>query len=121
MGPATGRVSASVPPPLVDIASRVEVRVRALLEAERERWTTVDDALGPPFDALIEVVLAGGKRLRPALCHWASVAAGGDPDVPRLTDAQAAVELRHNMPLIHAAVMDGSSRRLGVDAIHIAF
>ena len=58
-----------------------------LLDHEIERWRAVDAALEEPLGALRDLVLAGGKRLRPAFCHWAFVGAGGSPDDRRVVDA----------------------------------
>jgi geranylgeranyl diphosphate synthase, type I len=109
------------PSSLLSIASPVEARLEALLDAERARWAVVDPDLVPPLDTLAELLLAGGKRLRPAFCHWAYVGAGGDPDDPQLVDAGAALELLHVMALFHDDVIDGSDRRRGVDTAHRRF
>ncbi len=113
--------TAAPPPSLLRIAASVEDRIRTLLQEETARWSEVDPGLVEPFDALGRLVLSGGKRLRPAFCHWAFVGAGGDPDDPAAVDAGAALELLHTFALIHDDVMDGSSTRRGVDAIHIQF
>jgi geranylgeranyl diphosphate synthase type I len=106
---------------LSEIAARVESRIEALLAAETQRWQQVDDSLAAPLDSLRALVLAGGKRLRPAFAHWAFVGAGGDPDDPAITDAGAALELLHTFALIHDDIMDGSTTRRGLDAVHVHF
>jgi geranylgeranyl diphosphate synthase type I len=65
------------------------------------------------------LVLAGGKRLRPAFCHWGFVGAGGNPDDQRVIDAGAAFELMHAFALFHDDVMDGSATRRGEPTTHI--
>lgn len=92
-----------------------------LLDAEIERWRAVDPALGEPLVALRALVLAGGKRLRPAFCHWAFVGAGGAPESEAAVDAGAALELLHTFALVHDDVMDGSDRRRGLPSIHTQF
>ena len=111
----------TVPSSLLAIAKPVEERLQALLDAERARWRAVDPELVPPLDVLAELILARGKRLRPAFCHWAFVGAGGDAGDPLLVDAGAALELLHGMALVHDDVMDGSDRRRGVDTAHRTF
>lgn len=112
---------AAMPADLAGIASRVEARLQRLLDAERARWSDLDPQLAAPLDSLADLVLAGGKRLRPAFCHWGFVAAGGDPTDPRVVDAGAAFELLQGFALIHDDVMDGSATRRGGPAVHRQF
>ena len=113
--------TADAPPSLGAIATRVEGRIRVVLDEELERWAAVDAELIEPFEALRELVLAGGKRLRPAFCHWAFVGAGGDPTDRMVVDAGAALELLHTFALIHDDIMDGSPTRRAMDTIHVQF
>lgn len=110
-----------VPVELSTIAAPVEARLRSLLDEEHVRWIAVDADLGEPLDVLRAFVLAGGKRIRPAFCHWAFVGAGGDPDDPRVVDAGAAFELLHAFALVHDDVMDGSSMRRNEPTVHMTF
>ena len=95
------------------MAPAVEARIGALLDVEAARWGLVDPELIPPIEALRRFVLDGGKRLRPAFCHWAFVGAGGDPADPAVVDAGAALELLHAFALLHDDVMDGSAAAPG--------
>ena len=99
----------------------MEARIDALLETEATRWGAVDPELVPPIEALRRFVLDGGKRLRPAFCHWAFVGAGGDPADHAVVDAGAALELLHAFALLHDDVMDGSRLRRGRKTVHIDF
>jgi geranylgeranyl diphosphate synthase type I len=113
--------TSDVPGGLFEIAKRVEARIDEVLSAEVDRWSAVDPDLHAPLTALRSLVLAGGKRLRPAFCHWAFVGAGGDPDAAVVIDAGAALELLHTFALIHDDIMDGSVTRRGLDATHVLF
>ena len=73
------------------------------------------------METLTRFVLGGGKRLRPAFCHWAYVGAGGGADDPAVIDTGAAFELLHAFALVHDDVMDGSATRRGERTVHIAF
>jgi geranylgeranyl diphosphate synthase type I len=115
------RVVAPAPPPsLASVGAAVERRVHGLLDAEIDRWTRVDPTLADPLHALQELVGAGGKRLRPAFCHWAYVGAGGDPGDPRIVDIGAALELLHTFALVHDDIMDNAHLRRGAAAVHAA-
>ncbi|HEY7134984.1 MAG TPA: polyprenyl synthetase family protein [Acidimicrobiia bacterium] len=118
--PANGP-AAEAPPILLAVDERVEARIATLLAREIEQWSEVDPALREPVLALRELVDAGGKRLRPAFCHWAYLGAGGDPAATMIDDAGAALELLHTFALVHDDVMDGSDRRRGLASIHRAF
>jgi geranylgeranyl diphosphate synthase type I len=115
---AVTRRPIAVPPSLAEVGGRAETRVLGLLDAEIARWQTVDPLLEEPLVALRDLVLAGGKRLRPAFCHWAYVGAGGAATDDAVVDAGAALELLHTFALVHDDVMDGSDLRRGLPAIH---
>ena len=106
---------------LAEIGGRVSDRISTYLTSERSRWTAIDPELGPPLDALRDLVMAGGKRLRPAFCYWAFVGGGGDPDDPVVVDGGAALEMLHTFALIHDDIMDDADTRRGVPAVHTRF
>jgi len=103
------------------VGARAASRIVTLLDAETRRWADVDPELAAPILALRDLVAAGGKRLRPAFCHWAYVGAGGQPDDRAVVDAGAALELLHTFALVHDDVMDGSHLRRGRPAVHRTF
>ncbi|HUQ63429.1 MAG TPA: polyprenyl synthetase family protein [Acidimicrobiales bacterium] len=111
----------AAPAGLAEIARQVDARMLELLDEEVERWAAADCELREPLTALRDLVVAGGKRLRPAFCHWAYVGAGGDPGDAVVIDGGAAVELLHTFALIHDDIMDASSTRRGTDTIHVTF
>src|SRR4029078_5795488 len=98
-------------------------------------WRAFAPALGDPLAALRDLVNAGGKRLRPAFCHWAFVGAGGDPADPLGVDAGAPLELPHGFALVSDAafvlrhrspphtgeVVEGANRRRGAEPAHRSF
>ncbi len=106
------------PPSLASVGAATENRVRDLLDAEIVRWSLVDPGLEAPLVALRSLVTAGGKRLRPAFCHWAFIGAGGNPADGRVVDVGAALELLHTFALVHDDVMDNADRRRGQASIH---
>jgi len=114
-------VSDSVPPSLVAIARRVELRLEEFLTREEERWSTFDSDLALPVGEIRRLVLSGGKRLRPAFCFWGFVGAGGDETAHSIIDVGAALELLHAFALFHDDIMDGSTSRRGVPVTHEVF
>ena len=74
-------MTSSQPPSLATIAARVDQLPRRRADGRAvERWATLDRRPrravrgDPPAWCC-----SGGKRLRPAFCHWGFVGAGGDP------------------------------------------
>jgi geranylgeranyl diphosphate synthase, type I len=114
-------VSTDAPASLRPIAERVEGRLEQFLGPELDRWTTFDSELGEPMAEIRRLVMSGGKRLRPAFCHWAFVGCGGDPDDPIVTDTGAAFELMHAFALFHDDVMDDAESRRGAPTTHRTF
>ena len=112
---------APAPPSLRDVGRRVDERILGVLDVELARWRAVDPELAEPLGSLRALIAAGGKRLRPAFCHWAFVGAGGNPADGRVVDAGAALELLHTFALVHDDVMDGSDQRRGLPSVHKHF
>jgi geranylgeranyl diphosphate synthase type I len=99
----------------------VEQRISDVLAPEEQRWSAFDEDLVSPVAEIRRLVASGGKRLRPAFCHWGFVGAGGDPDSMVSLDAGAALELLHGFALFHDDVMDGSTSRRGAPVTHDVF
>jgi geranylgeranyl diphosphate synthase, type I len=118
MAVACGIVSGSPPPSLRLIAKRVDSRLDELLSAERDRWAAFDPDLAEPIDEIRRLVLTGGKRLRPAFCHWGFIGAGGADGDQIDIDAGAAFELMHAFALFHDDVMDDAATRRGQPTTH---
>ena len=105
------------PVALTAIAARVESRLAQILDAERRRWAELDPSLAEPLGDLTDMILSGGKRIRPAYCHWGWLLAGGDPDNDGALDAGCALEILHAFALAHDDVMDGSDTRRGAPTV----
>jgi geranylgeranyl diphosphate synthase type I len=101
------------PSQLLAIATRVDHALTDIFERERATWRELDPALDVPLGDLQEFVAGGGKRIRPAYCHWGWVTAGGDPDADGMLAGACALELLHAFALVHDDVMDGSPTRRG--------
>lgn len=69
-------------------------------------------------------LLAGGKRLRAAFCHWGYLSVHPDPssaELAALGRAAASLELLHASALVHDDLMDASDTRRGRPATHRGF
>jgi geranylgeranyl diphosphate synthase type I len=82
----------------------------------------VDPALGSFARTTRDLVLGGGKRLRPTFAYWGwRGVAGPDGPVESVLPALSALELMHTFALVHDDVMDGSDTRRGAPTAHRIF
>ncbi|WP_372443753.1 polyprenyl synthetase family protein [Nucisporomicrobium flavum] len=110
------------PIPMNGLVNAVEGTLADFLASQIAALDTVDPALGSFARTTRDLVLAGGKRLRPTFAHWGWRGVVGfrepvDPVLPAL----AALELMHTFALVHDDVMDGSDTRRGRPTAHRLF
>ncbi|HYO85256.1 MAG TPA: polyprenyl synthetase family protein [Dermatophilaceae bacterium] len=89
----------------------------SLVRSDRDGVMGADDL--PAWMA--RLLRAGGKLIRPTMCHWGYVAAGADdrsPGLPHMVTAGAALETLHLFGLIHDDIMDESETRRGRPTPH---
>jgi geranylgeranyl diphosphate synthase type I len=100
----------------------VEGTLDDFLAAQIAGLDAVDPALGGFARTARDLVLAGGKRLRPTFAYWGwrGVTGPGEPIGPVLP-ALAALELMHTFALVHDDVMDDSATRRGRPTAHRIF
>ena len=103
-----------------DLRTRVDHVLGVFLARQRALLDSVDPALSAVADAIDELVLRGGKRLRPAFAYWGCRAAGG-ADTDEVVATVAALELVQASALIHDDVMDDSDTRRGGPTAHRRF
>lgn len=109
----------STPEALTIPAARVEERLTEVLNGYRNDWGAIDSLFGETIDLLETLVLAGGKRVRPAMAYWGFIGAGGDPADDAISNLGAALELMQAFALFHDDVMDGSPTRRGEPTAHV--
>ncbi|MEV4705516.1 polyprenyl synthetase family protein [Actinoplanes sp. NPDC049316] len=110
------------PIPADGLVNAVEGTLADFLASQIAALDTVDPALGAFARTTRDLVLAGGKRLRPTFAHWGWRGVVGfrepvDPVLPAL----AALELMHTFALVHDDVMDASDTRRGRPTAHRLF
>jgi geranylgeranyl diphosphate synthase type I len=104
--------------PLALVRRPVNDLLRSFLAQRAQQLVDVDPRLAPVASAIGGLVLAGGKRIRPAFVYWGYRATGAD-HTEALWHAAAAVELIQTFALIHDDVMDRSARRRGRPTVHV--
>ncbi len=115
--------SAPIRPPeeLAEIAARCNARLQVILDNERQQWSELDPSLDEPLGDLADMVLGGGKRIRPAYCHWGWLLGGGDSAnedaLKDAVDTGCALEILQAFALAHDDMMDGSLTRRGAPTV----
>ncbi|HEX6130567.1 MAG TPA: polyprenyl synthetase family protein, partial [Actinomycetota bacterium] len=106
--------------PSAALRALVDEELRHALDDARTELEGLDAASAALVDELRRLLDAGGSRLRPMACVWGFRAGGGSVG-PAIVRAAAALELLHEMALIHDDVMDDAKERRGVASTHRAF
>src|SRR5579859_7100813 len=104
---------------LARLRTRVGGALDEFIARQRRDLAAIDPDLLSCADAIADL-LAGGKRLRAALCYWGWRACGG-ADCPEIVAAAASLELLHASALVHDDVIDASDTRRGGPAAHRRF
>ena len=110
-----------VPSQLATIADRTSQALERVFVEELTTWQHLDESIVTPIEDLAAFVRGGGKRIRPAYCHWGFVAGGGDPASDAVMAACCAVELLQAFALVHDDVMDGSPTRRGNPTVWVRY
>lgn len=105
---------------LATFRQRLDERLSSFLAAKQEAAIESAGGAAKLVDAIHDLALAGGKRLRPALVYHAYVACGGH-DEGRAIPLALATELLHTYLLIHDDIMDHAQVRRGRPAAHVRF
>jgi geranylgeranyl diphosphate synthase type I len=98
----------------------IEGTLADFLAAQIAALDAVDPALGGLARTTRDLVLVGGKRLRPTFAYWGWRGVSAEPIEPVLP-ALAALELMHTFALVHDDVMDDSATRRGRPTAHRIF
>ncbi|PRY17710.1 polyprenyl synthetase family protein [Pseudosporangium ferrugineum] len=110
------------PIPADGLVNAVEGTLAEFLAGQIAALDAVDPALGMFARTTRDLVLAGGKRLRPTFAYWGwRGMLGSREPVDSVLPALAALELMHTFALVHDDVMDGSATRRGRPTAHRLF
>ncbi|WP_412744117.1 polyprenyl synthetase family protein [Krasilnikovia sp. MM14-A1004] len=105
-----------------DVIGAVEGTLADFLAGRIAGLDGLDPALGGFARTARDLVLAGGKRLRPTFAYWGWRGAVGPAEpAEAVLPALAALELMHAFALVHDDVMDDSATRRGHPTVHRVF
>jgi geranylgeranyl diphosphate synthase type I len=110
------------PTRIADLVGEIEGTLADFLTNQVALLEGVDPALGSFARTARDLVLAGGKRLRPTFAYWGwRGIVGPEESVAPVLPALAALELMHTFALVHDDVMDESATRRGRPTAHRIF
>lgn len=103
-----------------EFRSELNAELRRQLRAKRRETKEAAPEALRLVEVLSDLILSGGKRLRPALVHFGYRACGGtDPET--LRPLELATELLHTYLLVHDDIMDNADVRRGTPTAHVRF
>lgn len=102
------------------LRSRVDKRLSSYLDGKHEYAARLGDSRATLVEAIRELTMRGGKRLRPAVLYAAFAATTGREDLDAVVDLSASLELLQTYLLIHDDWMDGDNERRGGPSVHAA-
>jgi len=105
------------------LTDRIDAELSAFLSERISMLGDISADLAVLAEAAHDVVLTGGKRLRPTFAYWGwrsvqPAAAAGEADLIR---AAAGLELLHASALVHDDVMDNAQTRRDQPTAHLRF
>jgi geranylgeranyl diphosphate synthase type I len=104
------------------LVSLVESTLARFLASQIGQLEAVDPELGRFARTTRDVVLAGGKRLRPRFAYWGwRGVVGSQESIDPVLPALGALELMHTFALVHDDIMDRSATRRGGPTAHRVF
>src|SRR6478609_435186 len=98
---------------LNDVRTRVDSRLQRFFEHKRREADATSPLAHELSDAVAELTMRGGKRVRAAALEAGYRAVCSDVDLSRTADAQASLELLQTYLLIQDDWMDGDLERRG--------
>lgn len=102
---------------LTDFKEKIDKELEIYFDEAIEETKKKDVLMAGAVRYIKKMVLAGGKRMRPAFMYFGYIAAGGK-DRKKILKASMSVELIHAYLLIHDDIMDRDKMRHGIDSIH---
>lgn len=105
---------------LEDFKEKIDIEIEKYLNRIIRETAKRDLMTADALRYVKKVVLAGGKRLRPAFMYFGYLAAGGK-EKEKMLKAAVSIEFIHLFLLIHDDIMDQDDKRHGLDTLHIRY
>jgi geranylgeranyl diphosphate synthase type I len=105
---------------LSDFKKKIDVEIAGYLDDAIEKSEKEDFLITDSLKHVKKLILAGGKRLRPALMYYGYIGAGGK-ERKKMLKTSISVELIHMFLLIHDDIIDKDSKRHGIETINAKY
>ena len=105
---------------LLDFKSKIDPEIEKYLNSTIAETRKKDLFISEALKYVKKMILAGGKRLRPALMYYSYIGAGGK-DRKKILETAVSIELIHFFLLIHDDIIDKDSKRHGIDTMHFHY
>ncbi|KKW06731.1 MAG: hypothetical protein UY41_C0016G0001, partial [Candidatus Moranbacteria bacterium GW2011_GWE1_49_15] len=103
---------------LANFKEKIDKEIEVFLDGKILEISKDDEWVAEGMKYVKDLVLAGGKRIRPALMYWGYKAADGE-DEEKIMKACVGIELVHIFLLIHDDIIDRSERRHGLETVNL--
>jgi len=105
---------------LTDFKKKFDIELEKYLNKAIKETAKNDSLMAETLRYIKKMMLAGGKRLRPALMYHGYLAAGGK-EKKKILQATIGIELINTYFLIHDDIMDQDEKRHGMETIHLYY
>jgi len=105
---------------LADFKKEVDREIEAYFDSVIEEVSKRDIFMAKALKNVESLVLAGGKRLRPALMYQSYLGVSGK-EKKKMLKTSVSVELIHFFLLIHDDIIDRDIKRHGKDTVHFTY
>lgn len=102
---------------LKNYQKRLAPYLKSFFDEKLKQANKIDPLAKEAVEMIADFVIAGGKRLRPALMYYGHLGAGGT-NSDKIVKASMSIELTHTFLLIHDDIIDRDESRHGVRTIH---
>lgn len=102
---------------LEDFKEKIDLEIEKYFSRVIKETRNIDPITTEALQYVKKIVLAGGKRLRPALMYYGYIAAGGR-ESEKMLKTSLSIELIHTFLLIHDDIIDRDATRHGIDSVN---
>ncbi len=103
-----------------DLKAEIDGEIEIYLDENIKKTKKINPVAADGLKHVKKIILAGGKRIRPALMFFGYMAAGGK-ERDKALKASVGIELIHAFLLIHDDIMDRGKKRHGVDTLNARY